>query len=188
MKPLEKYFASLRVLLQLVPFPALEEIVETLETARRSNARVFVIGSHGNANTVTHVAHDLVETTSAGNAPGFRVVALVDRDSPLEPGTGDRNVEPSLADRLGALIGPDDVVIAIAGRGETLTMVDAVDVASEAGATPIAMTGFAGGQLIDLAALTLVVPTARREQIEDVHLAMMHAICRMLHERAGMLV
>lgn len=184
MKPLEEYFASLRVLLQLVPLPVVAEMIDALHAARMRAARVYVIGSNGSAATVAHFAGDLAETTEVPGRPSFKVVALTDKVLPAG-GLEDRGRGgPLLADRLASLVSTGDVVIAISGRGEAPEVVDAATRARDAGAVAIAMTGFAGGKLVGVAAHALVVPTARREQIEDVHLAVQHAICRMLLEKA----
>jgi D-sedoheptulose 7-phosphate isomerase len=59
-----------------------------------------------------------------------------------------------------------------------------MQVAKEAGATNIGLTGRDGGRLKALADICLVVPAESMQQIEDAHLVILHALYLDLKARA----
>jgi len=86
------------------------------------------------------------------------------------------------AEQLAALIRSGDVVVAISASGNSSNVAAAAHVAHSAGADVIALTGESGGQLCQLADLTLHVPSDRIEQVEDAHLMIAHSLCVALRE------
>ena len=69
-----------------------------------------------------------------------------------------------------------DVVIGISGSGNSPNVLKAFEVAKQRGATTICFSGKGGGKAKQLADICVVVPSDKMVQIEDVHLAINHAV------------
>jgi D-sedoheptulose 7-phosphate isomerase len=80
-------------------------------------------------------------------------------------------------------IKPGDVALAISSSGNSPNVVRGLEVAHQAGATTIAVSGFQGGRVKSLCDLCVVVPSDNVQYIEDSHLSVMHAIFSALRQR-----
>jgi D-sedoheptulose 7-phosphate isomerase len=60
-----------------------------------------------------------------------------------------------------------------------------MEVAEKRGLITVGFTGFEGGKLKDRVQVEVNVPSSLMGQIEDVHLALAHAICEMLKINHG---
>ncbi len=73
--------------------------------------------------------------------------------------------------------------VAISGSGNSPNVLRAVEWANAQGAPTIGLTGFDGGRLAGLAAVSLVAPSHLMPEVEDVHIAICHALAVSLGER-----
>ena len=71
---------------------------------------------------------------------------------------------------------PGDVVIGISGSGNSMNVVNALKLANSKKTITLALTGFDGGKVKDIAHLCLIVPNNSMEQVEDIHLLLTHVI------------
>ncbi len=62
-------------------------------------------------------------------------------------------------------------------------MLKAREFAQSQGATTIALTGFGGGKLKELADKCIVLSSSDYGVVEDVHLSLAHIICYLVEER-----
>ncbi len=78
---------------------------------------------------------------------------------------------------------PQDVAFAISGSGNSKNVLNALQVAREAGATTVGISGFQGGQIKSMCDICVVVPSENMQIVEDLHLAMAHSIFRIVYSR-----
>jgi len=78
---------------------------------------------------------------------------------------------------------PGDVAVAISGSGNSKNVLNALQVAREAGATTVGISGFQGGEMKSLCDICVIVPSNNMQIIEDLHLAMAHSIFRIVYGR-----
>jgi D-sedoheptulose 7-phosphate isomerase len=154
----------------------LEQAIRRLEEARWNGQAVFTCGNGGSAATAIHFASDLAKGATARDKPSFRSMSLCENVSLVTAWANDASYEEVFAQRLAPWARSGDVLVAISGSGNSPNVLNAVSVARSAGATTIALTGFDGGRIKDMADICVVVPSRNMEQIEDVHLLLCHAI------------
>jgi len=77
-----------------------------------------------------------------------------------------------------------DLLIAISGSGNSPNVLKAVAAARQRGVATFGLSGFAGGQLAKDADTCIVVPSDSMQQIEDVHLIILHMVFLGLRDRA----
>ncbi len=95
----------------------------------------------------------------------------------------DDSYENIFAEQLENHVEPGDVVIGISGSGRSMNVVKALKLATTRGATTVALTGFDGGLVKDIAHICLTVPNSIMEQVEDVHLLIEHVVTTCLRAR-----
>lgn len=155
---------------------AIASFVEVLLAARERGARIFFVGNGGSASTASHFALDLVVGCRNRDRP-FRAVALT--DTPIVTAlANDYGYEDVFVRQLQVQMEPGDVVVAISASGNSPNVVAALEHANERGAFTVALTGFDGGALAELARLIVHVPTNKGEYgpVEDVHLIVDHLV------------
>lgn len=75
-----------------------------------------------------------------------------------------------------------DVFLGISTSGNSRNILAAATVAKAKGIKTIGLTGGTGGRLKELADCAIVVPESETYRIQELHLPVYHALCRMLEE------
>jgi len=178
----QEYMAHLHFALARLPLGQIERVIETLIQAQWSRQTVFIFGNGGSAATASHFACDLGKGTVIPGLPRMRVMALTDSVEQMTAWANDTDYENIFAEQLRGLVERDDVVIGISGSGRSPNVLNAVQLARQAGATTIGFTGFDGGLLANMVDIPVVVACDLMERVEDVHLILEHVICFTLRE------
>ncbi|MBX5493348.1 MAG: SIS domain-containing protein, partial [Chloroflexi bacterium] len=185
---IERYWDELAGVARAMPFAMLAEAAEWLLACYERGGQVFILGNGGSAATASHFACDLAKGTRTAGLPAFRVLPLTDNVPLLTAWANDTSYERVFAEQLAAFVGPDDVVVAISGSGNSPNVLAVAEVVRARGARLLALTGQSGGRLAALADLAIRVPAGPIEQVEDAHLAVAHSLCiairRQLRARA----
>jgi D-sedoheptulose 7-phosphate isomerase len=179
---IQDYIAHLQYTLARLPLEQIEQVIEALIEAQWSRRTVYIFGNGGSAATASHFACDLGKNAAIPGLPRVRVVALTDNVELITAWANDTAYENIFAEQLRGLVEPDDVIIAISGSGRSPNVLKAVELASQAGATTIGLTGFEGGLLAGMVDIPVVIPSDCMERIEDVHLVLDHVICSTIRE------
>jgi D-sedoheptulose 7-phosphate isomerase len=174
------YFRMVQDLLNVIPFDAVDRVVEVLEQARLAGQTVFICGNGGSAATASHFGNDLAKRTTVPGQPRFRVISLTDNNAIMTALSNDIGYDVVFSEQLIPLVRSGDVVIGISGSGNSPNVLNAMRVASEAGATTIGFCGFDGGQLKAMVDIPVHVPSDVMPMVEDAHLMLEHAICERL--------
>ncbi len=178
---IKEYFAGLSRLIGELPWEEIERFVQLLREARERGSCVFVFGNGGSATTASHFACDLGKGTVREGVPRFRVVTLHDIAT-FSAYANDYGYETVFAEPLKNLARPGDVAVGISASGNSPNVLRAVEAARELGLRTVGITGYRGGKLRELVDLCIVVPSDDMQWIEDMHLAILHAVFRALLE------
>lgn len=151
--------------------------------AFRAGGKVLLCGNGGSAADCQHMAAEFVSRlTKDFDRPGLPAVALTTDSSFLTAFANDCGFEGVFARQVQALGKQEDVLIGISTSGNSLNVVRAVEVAKAASISTIALTG-SGGCLVKIADVTITVPSADTQYIQEAHLAVEHILCELV-ERA----
>jgi D-sedoheptulose 7-phosphate isomerase len=174
------YFSTVQSLLNEVPFDAVDETVQVLIEANRNGRTVYICGNGGSASTATHFGCDLAKRPIVAGQPRFRVIALTDNNALMTAISNDISYDAVFSEQLIPLVREGDVVIGISGSGNSKNVLNAMQVANDAGATTIGFCGYDGGKLKGMVKVPVHVPSHTMAMVEDVHLMLEHAICEKL--------
>src|SRR6266478_5873524 len=180
----KQYFDELQRVATGLSHDAVNQIADTLVKANESERVVYTFGNGGSASLASHLACDLGKGTAYCNGgKRFRVLALTDNLITLTAWANDSSYEDIFSEQLRNFVQPQDVAFAISGSGNSKNVLNALQVARDAGATTLGISGFQGGQMTSLCDICVVVPSNDMQIIEDLHLAMAHSIFRIVHRR-----
>ena len=148
---------------------------------------IFIAGNGGSAATASHWTNDLNKGTITAGRHRFRAIALTDNVPLITAWGNDAAYDRIFIEQLTNFVRPHDVFVAISGSGNSPNILAAVQWARDAGAVTVGLTGRDGGRLRGLVDCGVVVPAGEMEQIEDVHLALSHALCTTLRTRIAVM-
>jgi D-sedoheptulose 7-phosphate isomerase len=177
------YFDNVIDVIANMPFAEVGRIVGALMQAYESNRMIYLFGNGGSAALASHFACDLGKGTASGSGKRFQVLAFTDNVPLMTAWANDARYEDIFAEQLINFVEPNDIAFAISGSGRSPNVLKALRVAHEAGAFTVGLTGFQGGDMVDLCDLCVIVPSDNMQIIEDLHLSVTHAIFTALRAR-----
>ena len=177
---IRQYYAELKDSLDSISPVALGEIVTVLKRAAAQHKMIYICGNGGSASTASHMACDLSKGIRYPGFPYFRAIALTDSMSQLSAWANDTTYANCFSGQLEGLGRPGDVLIAISGSGNSENVLNAAITAEKLGMTTIGFIGFGGGKLKNLVDYHIVIPAQNIEQVEDVHMSLVHSIATTL--------
>jgi D-sedoheptulose 7-phosphate isomerase len=181
-----QYFQAYQQTVARLPYHAIDQAAMLLVRAYEEGRNIFLFGNGGSASLASHFACDLSKGTvmAAYGNKRFRAMALTDNLPLLTAWANDTHYENVFAEQLRNFVASDDIVFAISGSGNSANVLQALEVARDAGAFNMGLTGFEGGKMKPLCDLCIVIPSSNMQVIEDLHLSATHAIftciCRRL--------
>ncbi|MFH0769210.1 MAG: SIS domain-containing protein [Chloroflexota bacterium] len=173
---IREYMEQVRATLLELPVDKIERMVDILQKARVVGKRVYIFGNGGSAATASHFASDLNKGAICPGQPRFKAIALTDNVPLVSAWANDSAYEDIFVQQLENHVEPGDVVIGISGSGKSMNVINALKLANSKKATTVALTGFDGGNIKDIAQFCLIVPNNSMEQVEDIHLLLEHVI------------
>jgi len=177
---IQKYFTDLVSLFDQINVDRIEDISTAIENTGKNNGIVFVFGNGGSASTASHMICDLAKNTKQPQKSRLRIVCLNDSMPIFSAYANDEGYSNVFAEQIKNLGGKFDLAIAISGSGNSENVLKGIAAAQEIGMRTVGITGFLGGELINLADIVLCVPSDDIEQIEDLHLIINHILTGLL--------
>lgn len=179
-----QYLSAVEGILRDIDPPKLEEIIDVIYAAYRSDSQIFVMGNGGGAATAMHFTCDLNKTASIPGRRRIRAMSLSDNVSLLTAWANDTNYTNIFGEQLVNFARPGDLAIGFTASGMSQNIENAIALANELGCDTIAFVGFDGGSVGAIAKHVLHIQCNSYQHIEDVHLLLCHVITNALQERA----
>jgi D-sedoheptulose 7-phosphate isomerase len=168
------YVTQVRDLLAELDLAAVAAASTVLLQAYDGGRTVFICGNGGSASTASHMAADLGKNTVAPGRPRLRVLSLNDNMAWFSALANDLGYENVFVEQIENLLQPRDVLIALSASGNSPNVVRAAEFAKARGGLVLALVGFQGGRLRDLADVAIHLKCDAYGPVEDAHLVINH--------------
>lgn len=166
----------------------LETLVPTVESAGRiivdavkAGKKVLFFGNGGSASDAQHLAAEFVGRYETERR-ALPSIALTTDTSILTAVANDYAFDVIFSRQVEALGAPGDVAFGISTSGNSKNVNLAIKAAKARGLKTIGLTGRSGGELAKIADVAIVVPVERTAHIQESHIAIGHALCRLVDE------
>jgi D-sedoheptulose 7-phosphate isomerase len=174
------YLAAHGRLAQKLDVRSFEGGVQAVRTAFEAGRQIITCGNGGSAYAASHCITDWNKLVNLATGKKFRGISLCDNVGLLTAFANDVAFDEVFVGQLRAILEPGDLVIAISGSGNSPNVVKAVDYANGAGADTLAVVGYDGGRLKQIAKRAVWVPSFDMQLCEDVHLMFCHMVAKSL--------
>lgn len=155
---------------------SMAEVMAVFEEARAAGKRIYICGNGGSAATASHFCADFNKGVSLGLDKRYRFECLSDNVPMLMAVANDLSYDDVFSLPLEGKLCEGDVVVGISGSGNSANVVRALKYAKDKGNTTVAMVGYDGGKLKDLADYVLHVEIPNIQIVEDVHMTFDHSM------------
>jgi len=162
---------------------ALEALVEAFQTTYEKGGNIYTMGNGGSGASASHAAGDFLKGASYGLDKRFKMICLNDNLPSMMAIANDIGWESIFVEPLKNFLSPNDLVIGISGSGNSKNVVNALEYANAQGATTVAMSGFKGGKISEIATINVHAPVMDMEVTEDVHMVIFNIVKKQMTAR-----
>lgn len=173
-----------RVLSEL-DLDAVNELMNIMEQARLGGKRIFICGNGGSASTASHFVCDFSKGVSLNQEIKYDFECLSDNTPLFSAIANDIGYDEVFEIPLRAKLHEGDVVIGISGSGNSENVVRALRYANERGGVSVAIVGYDGGRMLQIARHAIHVKINNMQIVEDVHMILDHMMMYVLANSDG---
>lgn len=180
---INNYFSEVVNTIQQLDKEAISKFVDLIIDAYDNERTILVFGNGGSGANASHFCGDLVKDMSYGLKKRFKAICLNDNTPCLMAVANDICYEDIFVEPLKNFVRKGDLVIGISGSGNSENVVRALKYANSEGAETVAICGFTGGKIKDIANLSVHATVDNMEISEDLHLLLFHCVKTLLMKR-----
>lgn len=180
-----QYIEMEKQVLDALSLQEINDVMNVMEDARKLGKRIFVCGNGGSASTAAHLECDFNKGISYDQEIKYDIECLSDNIPMLMAIANDVGYNDIFVVPLRNKLKKGDIVIGISGSGNSENVIRAVVYGNNVGAETIALTGYSGGRLKELAKYNIHVPVENMQITEDVHLVLNHMMMYILSGMKG---
>lgn len=171
-----EYLTLIAALIEKLDVEECTRAVELVREAMRRGNTIFTAGNGGSAATANYFAAYFGKNVVKEDEGRPRVMSLCCNMSAVTAYANDEGYEYAFSRQLTNWAQKGDLLIVISAGGNSPSVVEAAKLMHKRGGKVIAMTGFSGGKLREIADACLHVPDERYETVEDLHSVFVHMI------------
>ena len=179
----KQYIELVKSTLDALDAKALESLVDAFHSTYEKGGNIYTMGNGGSGASASHAAGDFLKGASYGLDKRFKMICLNDKLPSMMAIANDIGWESIFVEPLKNFLSSNDLVIGISGSGNSKNVVNAIEYANEQGATTVAMSGFKGGKISQIATIDVHAPVMDMEVTEDVHMVIFNIVKKQMMAR-----
>ncbi len=183
-----EYLDGVRHLLDQISEQEIDRLADAIYTAWKHGRHVIIFGNGGSAGTASHIVNDLQKCIQLETGKAVRAMCLSDCTPLVMAWANDTEFANVYAPQIACWGEPGDLVIAISGSGNSPNIIRAVEKANELGLHTFGLAGYDGGLLEKTAKDCIVARTFNMQQIEDIHMIVLHLVFSLVRDRVTQVV
>lgn len=163
---------------------AVAQIGDLLVDSLKNEGCIFWCGNGGSAADSQHLAAELVGRFN-NDRRALRSIALSTDTSVITSVANDFGYDDIFSRQIEGLGRKGDVLVGMTTSGNSENILRAFKAAKSMGVKTVALLGKGGGKAIEMADITLVVPTDSTARIQESHILIGHILCELIEEGLG---
>ena len=154
--------------------------IDLIKKKFEEGKKIITCGNGGSAHTASHYITDWSKMINLATGQKFRGISLCDNVGLITAYGNDISYDEVFAGQLKAIMDKGDLLVAISGSGNSPNVVKAVEYANSIGGDTLAVVGFDGGRIKDIAKTSVWVESFDMQLCEDIHLMFGHMVMKTL--------
>lgn len=147
-----------------------------IKSALKNNNTIFFMGNGGSAADSQHLAAEFVGRFKKERG-ALPALALTTDTSIITAIGNDYGFDEIYKRQVQALVKENDIVVGISTSGNSKNIILALIEAKERGAFTVGFIGKDGGEMLEFADLSIVVPSNDTARIQEAHILIGHILC-----------
>lgn len=144
--------------------------------------KVLICGNGGSAAQAQHFAAELVGRFEKDGRPALPALALSADSAIVTAWSNDSGFENVFSRQVEAYGSPGDVLVGLSTSGRSKNVARAFLAARRKRMRIVAIAGSGGGDIRRLADVGVIVPSHETQHIQEVHLVLIHLLCRQIED------
>lgn len=159
------------------------EVLKLCVKSLEGGGKIMFCGNGGSAADSQHLAAEMVVRLSGDkDRRALPAVALTTDTSILTACGNDFGFEQIFARQVEALGRPGDVLVAVSTSGNSVNIINAVEIAKNRKLAVIGFTGGDGGKLAGMADIAIVIPSGDVQRIQEAHITVGHILIGLIEK------
>lgn len=170
----------------------IEKAAELIINTYKKGGKLLVCGNGGSAADSEHIVGELMkgfllprkvtderisEELRGFLQGGLPAISLCSQGAIMTAYINDVQADTVYAQQVYVYGKPEDLVVGISTSGNSVNVVNALQVARDMGLKTLALTGASGGKAGEIADITVKVPATETFKIQEYHLPVYHYLC-----------
>ena len=160
---------------------SIADAAELLIATVAEGAKILLCGNGGSAADAQHIAAELVARLKKERV-AIPALALTTNTSTITALANDYDFLKVFTRQVEAFGRPGDVLIGISTSGNSKNVIQAMNYAAENGLKTVVLTGGNGGEMAQIANVSIIVPSDSVQRIQESHIAIGHILCDLLEQ------
>lgn len=174
------YLEQLTRIIAQFELASAENAISLIKKSWMERRKIFVCGNGGSAMTASHYVTDWNKMAYLATGRPFRGHCLSDNVGLVTAYSNDISYDDVYSEQLKNLMDSGDLVIVLSGSGNSENVVRALKYANENGGVTLAICGYDGGRVKQIAQHALWVPSFDMQLCEDLHFIFGHMVMKAL--------
>jgi D-sedoheptulose 7-phosphate isomerase len=175
------YFDKLKNVIDTIDVNQVDNLMNLLVDALQNERQIFIMGNGGSAATASHFVCDFNKGLSYGKQKRFKFICLSDNVPTVMAYANDTSYYDVFVEPLKNYFHSGDLIVGISGSGNSKNVVNAVKWGNENGGATVALTGYSGGILKEIAMHNVHIPVDDMQITEDLHMVLDHCMMKILY-------
>jgi D-sedoheptulose 7-phosphate isomerase len=158
------------------------DVVSVITDAFKNGKRVYFCGNGGSAADAQHLAAEFSGRFYT-DRKALPAEALHCNTSYLTAVANDYGYDVVYSRMIDGIGEQGDVLVALSTSGNSVNIINALNVAKKKGMTTIALTGETGGKLKTICDYLINIPSNDTPRIQESHITIGHIICQLVEEK-----
>lgn len=176
---LESIETKLRIVSDEEFLKELERIGILMISALKMGRKILIAGNGGSAADAQHFAAELAGKF-IHKRKGLPVIALTTNSSITTAIGNDFGYEHIFSRQVEGLGREGDIFVGISTSGNSLNIIQAMDIAKNNGIKTIALLGRDGGNMKNMCDHELIIPSQSTQHIQEAHIMIVHELCSLI--------
>lgn len=159
---------------------SINAVMNVLEEARLTGKKIYICGNGGSAATASHFCCDFNKGVSETKESKYYFECLSDNVPIMMAIANDIGYEEVFRFPLKGKMRKGDIFIGVSGSGNSINVINAMEYAKSIGGITIALVGYSGGRMKEIADYSIHANINNMQISEDIHMILDHLMMYIL--------